>query len=57
MCMTKRHARKKPVLKGKTNLTYWNLTEYLFLKNMLTPTLMKPLTKLTQTRAAAIAYV
>ena len=54
---SKRHARKKPVLKGKTNLTYWNLTEYLFLKNILTPTLMKPLTKLTQTRAAAIAYV
>ena len=54
---SKRHARKKPVLKGKTNLTYWNLTEYLSLKNMLTPTLMKPLTKLTQTRAAAIAYM
>ena len=51
------HSRKKPLLKGRTNHTHWNLTEYLFLKNIVTPTLMKPLTKLTQTRAAAIAYV
>ena len=27
---SKRHARKKPLLRGKTNPTSWNLTEVLF---------------------------
>ena len=31
-------ARKKPLLKGRTNHTHWNLTEYFFLKNNYTDT-------------------